>query len=259
MDKRHLVQEAILHLRLIQQGQHLVDLYQKFFPKEFKKDRIDYSTDNSVLAAYCRFTALVHARLFPVCSYDEMDMLWEDPGSLLESIPLWCTSNTWLDRDEDQLSLLEKTIVSAAGFSEFQGVALRCPKTHCLDLDELVMRCVKGPMKRLPFAVEVVLCGTRNPFIDIDEELWCQAEMPDWHEENMRGLAKDWAEAKRIKRDYAKFEAWALARPERMQRIEWLLKASWVPKERPRVRTQVFTPTPLAEIPEIAEGNWEDE
>src|SRR5262249_29167000 len=173
------VEKAVFHLRLIHQGTHLVDLYQKFFPKQFRKDRIDYGTAESVLAGYSRFTELVDRHLFPVWELEWTDLMWEDPGYGLSMIPLYCVSNTWFDRMEEGLSILEKTIVSGAGLAEFRDIEFRMPKTHKLDhfgvLPALCKR-LKGPMRRLPEMVDIVLCGTMNPFIDCSQEEFYQGE-----------------------------------------------------------------------------------
>lgn len=244
--------EAITHLRMICEGTHLIGLYRKFFPKQFKKERIDYSSADTVFAACGRFAGLVDQQLFPLWELEWMD----DPVYALGTIPLYCTSNPWYDRMEEELSILEKTIVSGAGLGAFPDVQFRMPKTHELDHFKLLpdlCKGLKGPIRQLPAIVDFVLCGTLNPFIDCGQEEFFQGEMPSWSEQEIRFLTKAWKEAKELKRQYVKFEVWALARPERMSRIERLLKAAWVRKQEPKIRVQVGAGRPLVEIPEFVE------
>src|SRR5262245_37372933 len=125
--------EAVLHLRLIQHGRRLVDLYKKFFPDDYKLNGIDYGSYRRLLDCYDRFADLVDTFLFPVHNFSSNDFIYEEPESALDTMYLCLHSfetYLWYDRtiSNEEPSLVERMIVSAAGEQTFPDVDLRLPK-----------------------------------------------------------------------------------------------------------------------------------
>jgi hypothetical protein len=91
---------ALQHLRLIQNGAHITDLYWKFFPEEFAKDPPDYSDGWKLMGFYDRFARLVDARLFPVYEFSDSDLAYEEPNLSkgIEEFFKWCDSSNKVER-----------------------------------------------------------------------------------------------------------------------------------------------------------------
>src|SRR5262245_55637166 len=79
-DKKAAAEDATRHLRMIQHGAHIVELYKKFFPEEFARDGIDDRALEGLLRSHDRFAELVHDRLFPGHRFTDCGLLSEDAG-----------------------------------------------------------------------------------------------------------------------------------------------------------------------------------
>lgn len=235
--------DAVWHLELIQHGTHIVDLYRKLFPAEF---RMDYRTAKSVLDSYNRFTELVDERLFPVWPFDEIGYAYEEPSYAFVTIPLRQVEMTWHEKlfEGNGLNKLEELVVSHTGIAEdFLGNthlrAMPAGKTFCSDSFAKVCTSQRGMLAKLPTVVSAICGSTYNSWIDLSEEEWMQCEMPEWTEGSMQGLAEAWTEAAEIIKTVEKFTEWVMAKPVRLKQVETLLKRAWVPKkERIRVTTK---------------------
>ena len=244
---------AVFHLRLIQGGGHIVDLYRKFFPKEFARDGIDYTSAHSLLASYDSFSSLVEKNLFPVWDFGAHAGLYDDPVYCLETMALCLYGNYhWFDRMQDlpDLPLVEKLIVNAWGeadpFKDEVGFFL--PSDHWFDWERLAEVCDKerGPIKLLNVAAQLVTGQTGNFWLDICEEEYWQCEAPDWNETNIRYLASEYAEAKAMKADAERFFSWVGHSYQRIERVKALLRKGWR-KKHERIRVKTHSGKPLVE------------
>ncbi|HKQ74612.1 MAG TPA: hypothetical protein VJ810_13050 [Blastocatellia bacterium] len=244
--------EAVFHLRLIQHGTHIVELYEKFFPAEFKRDGIDYSSFRSLLASYDSFADLVNSKLFPVHNFSSNDMLYEEPEPALDTMSLCLHSfetYLWLDRSFDgaEVSLVERMIVSAAGHRIFPDIDLKLPKDWRFSPEKLQEACwkEKGMLSRLWLAAMAVLGGTGVCWLDYTLDDYYAAEPPEWSEAEIRFLAGEFKEARRINKSVEEFFAWADS-PAKVEKIKRLLRqAQYV--DRPRVLVQTHSGKPLIE------------
>ena len=234
--------EALLHLRLIQHGTHIVEMFKKFFPAEFKAEGVDYSSCHTLLASYDCFADLVDAKLFPVHNFSSNDLIYEEPEGCLDTMHICLHSfpnMLWYENFGNfrSFGLVERMIVSAAGYETFPDVDLRLPKDWRFSTEKLQEACWKeqGMVSRLWLAAVAVLGGTGNCWLDCTEDEYYQAEPPDWGETQIEWLAAEYEEAQRIKKDVEQFFAW-VDRPSRVATIRGLLqRAQYVDKPRARV------------------------
>ena len=248
-DKKAAARDAALHLRLIQHGTHIVELYKKFFPEEFARDGVDYGSFEGVLGSYDRFTELVDNRLFPVHCFSAYDMVWEDTEGALLTMCLCYHSFApflWYNRGQrdDPTFPVERLIVSAAGYGDAE---LR-PPTGCRFSSEKLQEVCwkqKGVVSRLWLAAMALLGGTGNVWLDVTEEEYWQAEPPEWSEGAIEFLAKEFKEANRVGDQVNEFFAWVGHDPERLEQVKRLLRRAQLPeKQRARVAGD---PRPFAE------------
>lgn len=231
--------DAVVHLQMVLHGRHLLDLHRKFFPADFKKHGFDLSSAAAAAATYNRFTTLVDRHLFPCWDFSEelcevFD--WSDCGSIadrLAVIPLRHTSEVWIDRGLDDLTTLEKLIVGAVTWTEFdwRRPTLRLPKNHEFDFGLFREICAAqpGPLRNLRYAVDALGGSADNPWIDIDEDAFYQGELPEWHEQTVRYLAEDWKEAREIRKQARRVQEWVGEDQVRLRQAELLLRRAMVP------------------------------
>ena len=244
-------QDAVLHLRLIQHGAHIVELYEKFFPKEF--DGIDYSSFEALLASYDRFALLVDNNLFPVHAFSSNDLMYAEPDHNLHTMEICFhsfSSFVWFDRMNhgEEVSVVERMIVSAAGYHDFPRVKLGPPKDHRFSSEKLqeVSWKQKGTISRLWLAAMAVLGGTGNVWLDLSEEQYYASEPPEWHEAQITWLASEFKEAQRVSDQVNEFLVWADSK-EKLDRIERLLRRAQVPDKPIRVKVRALPEVPLVE------------
>src|SRR5262245_28672521 len=135
--------DAALHLRLIQHGTHIVELYKKFFPEEFARDGVDYSSAHRLIESYDSFSQLVDERLFPVHWFSSSDWLYEEPAAALDTMSLCHHSFApflWYNRSagDDPTFPVERLIVSAAGYGDAE---MRAPTGHRFSSEKLQEVC----------------------------------------------------------------------------------------------------------------------
>jgi len=231
--------EAALHLRLIQHGQHIVEMYRKFFPEEFTRDGIDYGSAERLLKSYDDFAHLVDARLFPVHDFSSNDMVWEEPEHGLDTMFI-CYHQfapfLWYRREAD-LSRVERLIVSAAGYS---GLEMRPPEGYRFSsnrLQELSWK-RKGIISRLWLVAMALLGGTDNVWLDLDEDAFYQSEPPDWSAGQVEWLAKEFKEAQRISDEINEFFAWVGNDQEKVLQVTDLLRKAQIPDKPIEVKTR---------------------
>ena len=242
--------DAIFHLRLIQGGGHIVELYKQCFPMEYRQHGIDYTSAPGLLASYDRFTQLVDEHLFPVWSFSDLGALYEDPGYCLETMAICVQYNYhYWDRMQnlEEMPLVEKLIVNAHGESApFDDVDFVLPrKGFIFDWQLLGDACAreKGALALLPRAAEAVLGQTGNFWLDMTEEEFYQVEAPDWNETNIHFFNAEWIQAKEIKKDIDRFFSWVGCNYTRVEKVKRLLRKAWRPiEQRPRVRTHSGKP-----------------
>jgi hypothetical protein len=248
-DKKATAREAALHLRLIQHGTHIVELYKKFFPEEFARDGVDYGSFEGVLGSYDRFTELVDNRLFPVHSFSAYDLMWEEPEAALCAMSLCYHSFApflWYNRAErdDPTFPVERLIVSAAGYGDTE---LR-PPTGCRFSSEKLQEVCwkqKGIASRLWLAAMALLGGTGNAWLDMTEEEYWQSEPLEWSEGQIEWLAKEFKEANRVADQVNEYFAWVGHDQERLEQVKRLLRRAQLPEKQ---RAQApGDPRPLAE------------
>jgi hypothetical protein len=238
--------EAALHLRLIQHGHHIVEMYRKLFPEEVASKGIDYRSVERLLSSYDDFAWLVDARLFPVHDFSGNDLMWEEPESALYTMHLCYHSFErflFFERDGD-LSRVERLIVSAAGHG---GPELRPPEGYRFSsekLQELSWK-RKGIISRLWLAAMALLGGTGNDWLDCDEESFYQSEPLEWTEGQVEWLAKEFKEAQRISKEVNEFLAWVGNDQERLLQVTEILRKAQIPDKPIKVKTQ--RGKPLAE------------
>jgi hypothetical protein len=233
---------------MIQHGAHIVELYKKFFPEEFARDGVDYTSFEGLLGSYDRFTELVDSRLFPVHAFSASDLIYEEPIALYQMSICFHSFAPflWYDRaHRDGLTFpVERLIVSAAGYGDTE---LRPPNDYRFSsekLQELSWK-QKGIASRLWLAAMALLGGTGNCWLDFNEEEYWQAEEPEWSEAQVVFLAKEFKEAQRISDQVNEYFAWVGHDPERLQQVRRLLRFAQVP-EKQRAR-YAGDPRPLAE------------
>jgi hypothetical protein len=235
--------EAALHLRLIQHGQHIVAMYRKFFPEEFARDGIDYSSVERLLKSYDDFTQLVDARLFPVHDFSSNDMVWEEPEHALDTMFI-CYHQfapfLWYQREPD-LSRVERLIVSAAGYS---GLEMRPPEGYRFSSDRLqeLSWKRKGIISRLWLAAMALLGGTGNVWLDLDEDTLLASEPPDWSEGQVEWLAKEFKDAQRMSDEINEFFAWVGNDQEKVLQVTDLLRKAQIPDKPIKIKTRPGKP-----------------
>jgi hypothetical protein len=254
--------DAVRHLRLIQHGTHIVEMFRKYFPAEFKAEGVDYGSYWGLLGSYDRFTELVSEKLFPVHNFSDSDQTYDEPEWALSTMGICIHAfekPLWYERygNGDEISLVERMIVSASGNQDFPdvGIALpkdwvgiALPKDWVFDLETLreLSWKEKGKLSGLDTAARALLGVTGNAWMDLDEEEYYQCEMPDWSEEQVEFLASEFDEAKAIKRDAEAFFAWC-DRPARVNKVKAMLYRAQRPKEQKRVRVKTHSGKPLVE------------
>jgi hypothetical protein len=247
-DKKAVAEDAARHLRMIQHGTHIVELYKKFFPEEFARDGIDYTSFEGLLGSYDRFAELVDNRLFPVHAFSANDMIWEEPIALYTMNICFHSFAPflWYNRAgrDDPTFPVERLIVSAAGYG---GTELRPPDKHRFSSEKLqeISWKQKGIASRLWLAAMALLGGTGNCWLDFNEEEYWQAEEPEWSEGQVVFLAKEFEEAKRIADDVNGYFAWVGHDPERLEQVKRLLRRAQVPEKQPA--RYAGDPRPFAE------------
>src|SRR5262245_12906 len=247
-DKKAKVEEAALHLRMIQHGGHIVELYKKFFPEEFARDGIDYASFEGLLGSYDRFAELVDSRLFPVHAFSASDLIWDEPIALY-SMNICFHSFApflWYNRGQrdDPTFPVERLIVSASGYGDTE---LRPPdgcRFSSEKLQEISWK-QKGIASRLWLAAMALLGGTGNCWLDVTEDEYWQAEEPEWSDGQVEFLAKEFKEAERVAGQVNEYFAWVGHDPERLEQVRRLLRRAQVP-EKQRVR-YAGDPRPFAE------------
>jgi len=240
---------ALEHLRLIQHGAHITELYRKFFPEEFARDLPNYGDARELLGHYDRFATLVHERLFPVYTFSDNELVYSEPESILHTMQVVSLNNwLWYDRGQylgpEDLHVVEKLVASAADHEHlFPDVNFRLPAGHRFSLPLLNDACLeeKGRVSSLGLVAEAVLGGTGNVWLDISEEEYWAAEQPEWTEEQIKFLAGEFAEAKRMMKEIRKFFDWCDS-PGKVERVKRLLRGCWV-REGERVKVRA-TPAP---------------
>src|SRR5262245_31226210 len=244
-------EEAIFHLRMIQHGAHIVELYRSCFPSEFREHGIDYTSGKSVLDSYDRFTHLVDKYLFPVWPFSALGGIFDEPAYCLEtmSICLYGGNYFFWERMQDlpDLPIVEKLIVNAYGEgARFDEVDFAPPGDEIIfDWNLLRQACEreKGQLALLPLAAEAVLGQTGNFWLDMTEEMYYQAEEPEWNETNIDYFASEWIEAKDMKKDVERFFEWVGCNYTRVEKVKRLLRKAWRPmKQTARVRTHSGKP-----------------
>lgn len=242
---------ALEHLRLIQAGATITDLYAKFFPQEFADDPPDYSAGWGLMAHYDRFSELVDERLFPIYSFSDQD--YDDPVYLLHRIAIDMPNNwLWYNQEEDyrytgvddHLHIVQKLVVSATDKEPvFPEIVFRCPVDCKFSLDRLRRLCKKqeGLIARVGVVADAILGNTGNIWLDTSYEEYHMSEMPTWGESQVRFLAKEYAEAKRLNREIIEFFKWCDS-PGKVERVNRLLAGAWVPekKEQERIRVRAL-------------------
>jgi hypothetical protein len=247
-DKKAAAENAALHLRMIQHGAHIVELYKKFFPEEFARDGIDYGSFEGLLGSYDRFAELVDNRLFPVHCFSASDLIYEEPISLYQMSLCFHSFGhfLWYDRAQrdDTTFPVERLIVSATGYGDTE---LRAPDGYRFSTEKLqeISWKQKGIASRLWLAAMALLGGTGNCWLDVTEEEYWQAEEPEWSEGQVAFLAKEFKEAQRIADQVNEYFAWVGHDLERLEHVRRLLRRAQVP-EKQRVR-YAGDPRPLAE------------
>jgi hypothetical protein len=242
--------DAVFHLRLIQGGGHIVELYKQYFPTEYRERGIDYTSARSLLASYDSFTQLVDKYLFPVWDFSDLGALYEDPGYCLETMALCVYNNYhWWDRMQnlEELPLFEKLIVNAHGESApFDDIDFVLPRQgFVFDWGLLGEACAreKGALALLPRAAEAVLGQTGNFWFDMTEEEYYQGEAPPWDETNMHYFTAEWIQAKEMRKDVERFYSWVGCNYTRIEKVKRLLRKAWRPMEqKARVRTHSGRP-----------------
>jgi hypothetical protein len=236
------VDDAIFHLRLIQHGCHLVDLYAQLFPRDFAKNGIDYCSAVSVLAAYDRFCLLVNKHMFPCYTFTDWEM---DPESLygsveyvLETIPMAFHGRAWYDRFDEDLTPVEKLILAMTGARDDLRRQLRPAGDGKFNLPALEEICagLRSPLRRLPEIVRALTGASYNVYVDISDDELGAMEMPGWGLDQVRWQAKEFKEAIKIWRMVDKFNTWVAARPERLGQVENLLRRSRRKAKKERVK-----------------------
>src|SRR5262245_9270866 len=247
-DKKAAAEDATRHLRMIQHGAHIVELYKKFFPEEFARDGIDYTSFEGLLRSYDRFAELVDDRLFPVHRFTDCDLIWEDAGPLYAMSLCYHSFAPflWVNRAErdDPTFPVERLIVSAAGYGETE---LRPPNGYRFSSEKLqeISWKQKGIASRLWLAAMALLGGTGNCWLDVTEDEYWQAEEPEWSDGQVEFLAKEFKEAERVAGQVNEYFAWVGHDPERLEQVRRLLRRAQVP-EKQRVR-YAGDPRPFAE------------
>jgi hypothetical protein len=247
-DKKAVAEDAARHLRMIQHGAHIVEMYKKFFPEEFARDGVDYGSFEGLLRSYDRFAELVGDRLFPVHRFSDSDLIWEEPIELYTMSLCYHSFAPflWYKRAErdDPTFPVERLIVSAAGYGD---TTLRPPDGHRFSSEKLqeISWKQKGIASRLWLAAMALLGGTGNCWLDFNEEDYWQAEEPEWSEGQVVFLAKEFEEAQRIADDVNGYFAWVGHGPERLEQVMRLLRRAQVP-EKQRAR-YAGDPRPFAE------------
>jgi hypothetical protein len=256
------VETAIMHLRLVQHGQHLVGIYRELFPREFAKYRIDYSSVETVIGFYDRLCQLINRHMFPC---DPYSMVWwseygeEEIGWRLMEVPAAFWSRCWLDKMEKEYTPVERMILSATGLAEITRPEVPKPAAGHIFSESLLKKlCAKArsPIRHLPQVVLAVIASTNNFYVDASDDELCQMEGISWDIRTLRGMAEEFAEAKQIWAIVDKFNKWANAKPEHLKQIAGILRRSVRPKDvEQRVRVassgEFISPRPLYETLEM--------
>jgi hypothetical protein len=260
--------DAVAHLRLIQHGGHIVELHREFFPEDFATEGIDYSSAERLLESYDRFAWLVDANLFPVHTFSDNPLFYEELDGVLITMNL-CLHQfrplVWHYRAMD-LSPVERSIVSAAdgkGFDGFPMADMRPPEGHYFSHDTLhkVSCKQKGIVSRLWLASMALLGCTGNLWLDLGEEDYYEGEPPEWSEGAIRFYASEWKEANRVSEQVNEFFYWAngtgedsRVKAKRLERIKRLLRRAWVPNKSDIMQTRILIPAGRPLIETLAEG-----
>lgn len=235
----------------------MVELYRRFFPEEFARDGVDYSSGQALLNSYDRFVRLVDSNLFPVHSLVDQDLVYHDVQWGLNMMSVCLHQHErflWWERHRRgvALSMVERLIVVASERGDFPGITFGKPVPRDqMDFDYALLKiCEKqeGMMSRLFTASMAVLGETGEFWLDMTEEDYYQCdEDSEWSESCILWYADTFKEAKKIYSETAEFLEWANASPERVDQVKALLSLARSPKKQRRARVTAKKAKPLIE------------
>ena len=214
---------------------NLLDLYSKYFPKEFAEVRLRWSDHNSVIKACGRFVELVDLRLFPVRS---PTWEFEEAGNLeLQEILPYAPFPGWWETDYfGEISPLQRVILQSVGEINQDGESLRYHggiRSRLLDEEalEAAVGQKRAPLKYLTTAIRFTVKGTGNLWCDItEEEVGYASDFPEWNEKTIEWLTEEWKKAREIYGKFKHLEAWMLEQPsQREKTIRKLIEKAMKP------------------------------
>lgn len=216
----------------------LLELFRKYFPKEFGKLQIRWGNWNQIMQACTKFMGMVDARLFP-CHVP----IWEEfEESQIGEIMIYAPWPAWWEGYD--LSPLERLILQAVGELDANGEHVShssSQRRRILNSDDLEILCSKrrDPLRHLALAASFVFKSTGNMWCDLTDEEACQSPTYcEWNGKSVDNLAREWIEAKTIAGKFMHLQAWLGEKPARVKTARQLIeKAMREPAPRPESRS----------------------
>lgn len=219
---------AVGSLCRIREPLTMISLFQKYFPKEFARQKLNWLDRDSIVKACSEFMTLVDMRLFPC--HDTCGFWDGEEGSMTEII-FFAPFPEWYGDDDDHKTFtpLQEIVLLAVGAiygkdGEYEPNYESAMRRE-VDFDLLEQACKRGMLRHLPEAVKFILKITDNTWCDVaQEELDNCSDWPLWSEENIEWLRKGWAEAQKIYARVQALEEWLGTDPARLRKAEHALK-----------------------------------
>ncbi len=231
--------DALEALCRIREPLTMISLFQKYFPKEFARQKLNWLDRNSIVNAWSEFVTLVDLRLFPC--HDTCASWDGEQGSMTEII-FFAPFPEWYGDDHETFTPLQEIVLLAVGAiyeknGQFEPNYESSGRRE-VDFDLLEQACTRGMLRHLPETVKFILKITENTWCDVSqEELDNCSNWPIWSEENIEWLRNEWVEARKINARVQALEEWLGTDPARRHKVERALKiATKQIPPRPRVR-----------------------
>ncbi len=220
--------EAIDRLCWLLGKTEIIQLYQANFPAQYRKSKASRKADrpNGLSALEKEFFGLVNKHLFPIADiwFDEDERLdWIPVESLAldpEGIEDWKTS--WqvvyalASASYDEVDWNKVAAFLPAG-AELPATVYRREK-YAVDWKRFVRRARRADphLKHLGDMLAMGAFGTGCDFLDIPPDVMGNSEMPDWTQENIDWLTKEWRKGKTIIDRAEAVGDWLNADPQRL-------------------------------------------
>ena len=220
--------EAIARLQWLLGRTDILQLYQANFPAQYRKSKAARRAEkpNGYSPLELEFFALVAKHLFPIadlcfdederCDWIPVETAALDPEGIEDWRTAWqvvfaLAQDAYTDVDWN------KVAESLPAEAELPAPVIRRGEYE-VDWKRFLRRAARADphLKHLEAMLSMVTFNTGNNFLDITPDMMGSSEMPDWTQENIDWLAKEWQKAQPIIDRAMDVGEWLEAEPQRL-------------------------------------------